>query len=246
MEYITIGKTRLLASRTAFDTRALFASCKVQTEDELLQAQKLVQSAYNGGINLFDIDTYLAQSNTSALAKVLKPLRKHSLISLHSNAINAKQLKQDITCTCELFESDHIDILHIESNDGVPKLEQENGVYKELSDAKNAGRVQCISYKANTYIEALDAILSGLYDAINYPLCVNDNDDAIKIIKMCEQTETGFFASRAFTNALSQVDTLESAFAFIRQFENVIPLWQFESEEMLKTVLALEAQEVLV
>ena len=69
-----------------------------------------------------------------------------------------------------------------------------------------------------------EAIETGLYDTVQYPLSALATDADLKAIQECRKHDIGFIAMKALAGGLLTNAAL--AFAFLRQYENVVPIWE--------------------
>ena len=129
MEYVTLGKTKLLVSRTSF------GALPIQRITDYKEAAELIQQAYDGGINFFD--TARADSDSEKkLGIALKDIRKNVIISTKTAAKNAQALNEDLEKSLSELNTDYIDIYQLHNPQTVPKAGQPDGIYEALQKAK--------------------------------------------------------------------------------------------------------------
>ena len=86
---------------------------------------------------------------------------------------------------------------------------------------------------------ARQAALSGLYDTVQFPLSAISSDEDLQLIEICREQNVGLIAMKALCGGL--FTDVPAAFAFLRQYENVVPIWGMQRESELDDLLALEA-----
>ena len=110
-----------------------------------------------------------------------------------------------------------------------------DGIYQTLKNLKEAGKVRAIGLVTQDLDIAEKAINSGLYDTIQFPFSMLSTDETIALVKLCEDSDVGFIAMQPLCGGV--VDNIPLAVGFLKQFENVIPLWGARTEEELEQIL---------
>lgn len=232
MEYVTLGKTKLLVSRTSF------GALPIQRINDYREAAELIQQAYDGGINFFDTARAYSDSEKK-LGIALKDIRKNVIISTKTAAKNAQALNVDLEKSLAELNTDYIDIYQLHNPQTVPKAGQPDGIYEALQKAKKDGKIRFIGITNHSRIQALDAALSGLYDTVQYPFSMLSSQEEIDLVKFCDQLNIGFIAMKALCGGL--LTNIPHAFGFLRQYENVVPIWGIQKKEELSQILYFEA-----
>ncbi|MCM1321885.1 MAG: aldo/keto reductase [Bacteroides sp.] len=231
MEYLALGKTDLLVSRSAFGTSKLQALA----DDD---AVHVLQCAYDGGINFFDAGLCRGGC-ASILGSAFYGIRREIFFSAASSAAVPSELTKDIDSCLEQLRSDYVDLFQIYAAADMPEKGGADGIYDALSAAKKAGKVHHIGIFTETLEVAERALKSGLYETICYPFDIYSSDRECDLAKMCRQTETGFIAAETAHKKCGA--NIPLVFGFIRQFENVVPLWTIQSEDDAQQILYFEA-----
>ena len=86
---------------------------------------------------------------------------------------------------------------------------------------------------------ALMAAESGLYDTVQYPLSALSAPRDLEVIELCRRHDLGLIAMKALCGGL--LTDIPAAFASLRQYENVVPIWGIQRMEELEQILALDA-----
>ena len=89
MEYVALGKSNLLVSRTAFGAMGLE---KIDSPDT---AYQMIRMAYDDGVNFFDTSTATPESERR-LGKALADVRENVFIATKSSPRNGGELAIDI------------------------------------------------------------------------------------------------------------------------------------------------------
>jgi len=85
---------------------------------------------------------------------------------------------------------------------------------------------------------AKEAVLSGWYDTVQFPLNSLSSPADLELIPLCAERGIGLIAMKALSGGL--ITNAAAAFAFLRQYDNVLPIWGIQREEELDEFLALE------
>lgn len=231
MEYTALGKTDFLISRTAF------GALPIQRIKDKAEAIALVRFAYDSGINFFDTArTYTDSEEKIGLA--MDEIRKDVIIATKSAARNANDLLKDLETSLRALQTDYIDLYQLHNPSFVPQPDGQDGLYNTLLEAKKAGKIRAIGITNHSRSTAISAVESGLYDTIQFPFSYLSGDADIALAKLCADKEIGFIAMKALAGGL--ISNIPAAFAWMRQFENVIPIWGVQSKKELQDFLNLE------
>ncbi len=231
MEYVALGKSGLIVSRTAF------GALPVQRVSDMSEAVSLIRGAYDGGINFFDTARAYTDSEDK-LGKAFAKIRKDVVIATKSAARTSEALMRDLETSLDCLMTDYIDLYQLHNPSFIPVPGGADGLYDALAAAKSAGKIRAFGVTNHSRALAREAAESGLYDAIQYPFsCLSDSLDE-DLARECVERDVGFIAMKALAGGL--IANVRGAFAWIRQFENVVPIWGIQRKEELAEFLALE------
>jgi len=162
MEYIALGKTGFMVSRTAF------GALPIQRVAETAEAVSLIRSAYDSGINFFDT----ARSYTDSEEKIglaMDEIRKDVFIATKTPARNGKDLLRDLETSLKALQTDYIDLYQLHNPSFVPQPDGEDGLYNTLLDAKKEGKIRSFGITNHSRALTLSAVESGLYETVQFP-----------------------------------------------------------------------------
>ncbi|MBO4320857.1 MAG: aldo/keto reductase [Treponema sp.] len=235
MEYIALGKTNLLVSKTAFGAMSL--DCKEieslgEKAEETVAA--MVRQAYDGGINFFDVSRSKPLCE-KRLGAALHDIRKNVVLATKSQAQTASDLRNDIQESLNALNTDVIDLYQFDSLSIVPLKDGPDGLYNEMLRLKDKGSIRHIGYSTDSYELATQAIESGLYDVVQFPFNMLTDKACHELVESCEKTETGCLASQPLCGGL--VSNIPLAYGFFTQFETVVPLWGVHTQDELHQIL---------
>ena len=220
----------MLVSRSSFGALPIQ---RVSFED----AKKLLLVAYANGMNFFDTARMYTDSEQK-IAYALKPYRKNIIIATKTHALDTKTFYEHLEQSLKDLQTDYIDIYQLHHPKQMPDPKNDQGLYRALVRAKDKGMVRFIGVSSHRQDIAKGTISSDLYDTLQYPLNSLSNDDDVKIAQSCKPNNVGFIAMKAMSGGL--LINARATFAFLRQYDHVVPIWGAQRESELKEILELE------
>ncbi|MBZ9622020.1 aldo/keto reductase [Clostridium sp. FP2] len=230
MDKIKLGRTNLMVTRSGFGALPVQ---RVSFEE----AKKILRKAYDNGINFFDTARAYSDSEEK-IGYSLADVRNKIIIATKSHANDRKTLLEHLQISLKNLKTDYVDILQLHNPDILPNPEDPEGVYAGLLEAKKRGLVRFIGITNHKIKNAMDAASSGLYDTIQFPLSSLSADIDLSLIKECSERNVGLIAMKALSGGL--ITNAASAFSFLRQFDNVVPIWGIQRETELDEFISLE------
>lgn len=230
MDKIRLGRTNLMVTRSGFGALPIQ---RISFEE----TKKILLKAYDNGINFFD--TARAYSNSEEkIGYALSDIRKNIIIATKSHAEDKKTLFEHLETSLRNLKTDYVDILQLHNPGKLPDPNDPNGLYAGLLEAKKKGMIRFIGITNHKINTALEAAASGLYDTIQFPLSSLSADLDLNLIEECMKKDIGVIAMKALSGGL--ITNAASTFAFLRQFDNVVPIWGIQRESELDEFIFLE------
>ena len=230
MKKIRLGKTELMVGASSFGALPVQ---RLSTED----ACKLLRKAYELGMNYFDT----AHSYTDSEEKIglaLSDVRKDIIISTKSPAKEKKTLLEQVQMSLERMKTDYIDILQLHNPDVLPDPEDPDSTYGGLLEAKKKGWVRHIGITNHSLARAVAAVKSGKYETIQYPFSSLATDEEVELTRLAKQEDVGFIAMKGLSGGL--ITNAATTFSFIKQYDNVVPIWGIQRESELLEFIEME------
>ena len=230
MEKMRLGRTNLIISRTSFGALPIQ---RVPMED----AKILLQKAFDSGINFYDT----ARMYTDSEEKIglgLSKYRHNIILATKSFFRTGEELMKDIELSLKLLKTDYIDIYQSHFCKTLPLPDDGTQVYETFLKAREQGKIKFIGVTTHDVNVAIQGATSGLYDTVQYPLsCLSVQRD-LDIIPICKEHDVGLIAMKAMSGGL--IRNTRGAFAFLRAYENVVPIWGIQSIEELEEWISYE------
>ena len=229
MNKVRLGRTDLYVTKTAF------GALPVQRRT-VEDGAKLLRKAYESGINFFDT----ARAYTDSEEKIglaLSDVRENIIIATKSGAKTGEALLKDLETSLKNLKTDYIDIYQFHNPNFVPKPGGEDGLYDAALKAKAEGKIRHIGITNHSAERAKEAVLSGLYETVQYPFSLISDENEIELVNLCKEHDVGFICMKALCGGL--ITDIEAAFAFVYHYENAVPIFGIQKEEELLEFLEL-------
>lgn len=228
MEYNRLGKTNLLISRVAF------GSLRLSNIADADSAAKIVRSAYEDGINFFDVSGKFPECE-KLLGDALYDIRKNVFISTTTDAKTFLEIQNDLENSLMNLHCDFVDLYQFETESFLPVLGGSDKIYDTLNNLKENGKIHHLGIVTTNLDIAKKAVISDLYETLQFPFSMLSSEDTVELVKLCEEHDVGFIAMQPLCGGV--VQNIPLAFGFLHQFESVIPIWGIESQEEMKQIM---------
>ena len=232
MEKIRLGRTELLVTKTAFGALPIQRLTKPD-------AAKLVRRAFEAGINYFDTANMYSDSEEK-LSLALKDVREQVIISTKSAATDKKGAMAHIENS--LRHLGYIDLFQFHNPAQLPDISDPDGAFAAALEMKEKGYIRHIGITNHRHHIAKAAIESGNFETLQFPFCHLATDVDMELVELCKQTDMGFIAMKGLSGGL--LTNAEACYAFMQQYENVVPIWGIQREEELDQWLDITARNV--
>jgi len=230
MDKIRLGRTNLMVSRSSFGALPI----QRVSFDE---AKRILLTAYENGMNFFDTARSYSDSEEK-IAYALGPVRKNIIIATKTLAKDAATLNEQLAKSLNTLKTDYIDIYQLHNPPKMPGSEDADGLYAALVKAREKGWVRFVGISSHRQDVSTAALETGLYDTLQYPLNCLSSDEDVRICQLAKQLNVGFIAMKAMSGGL--LLNARAAFAYLRQFDHVVPIWGVQRESELAEIMDLE------
>ena len=228
MDYIRLGKTKLLISRVAFG--AMGPKDAGSDEDAAL----LVRKAYESGINFFDTSRKTPESE-KLLGDALYDIRRNVFLSTTTASKTVSEITNDLEQSLMTLHCDTVDLYQMETEVFLPVSGGEDKIYDTFIKFKNENKIKNIGIVTTNLDTAKKAVMSDLYDTIQFPFSMLSSEETVELVKMSEEHDVGFIAMQPLCGGL--VENIPLAFGFLHQFESVIPIWGVKTQEEFEQIM---------
>ncbi len=209
MVKVTLGNTGITVEKNAFGALPIQ---RISTQE----AVKLLRKAYDRGVTFFDTARFYTDSEEK-LGEAFEGMREKVYIATKTGATDAEGFWKDIHTSLKNLRTDYIDIYQFHNPAFCPKPGDGSGLYEAMLEAREKGMV-------------------GLYETLQFPFCYLATEKDVELVEKCREAGMGFIAMKALSGGL--ITDSAAAYAFLAQYEHVLPIWGVQREKELDEFLS--------
>lgn len=228
MAEVTLGRTGIRVNKNGFGALPIQ---RVGAEE----AERLLRKAYEGGMRFFDTARFYTDSERK-IGNAFKGMRDKVYIATKTAAVTAEAFRKDLAVSLEELQTDYIDLYQFHNPAFCPKPGDQTGIYEAMLEAREKGMVRHIGITNHRLAVAKEAVESGLYETLQFPFCYLASPQDVELVEACRQADMGFIAMKALSGGL--ITNSAAAYAFLAQYENVLPIWGVQREAELEEFLS--------
>ena len=228
MVQVTLGKTGITVEKNSF------GALPIQRISQG-EAVKLLRKAYDKGVSFFDTARGYTDSEVK-LGEAFDGMREKVYIATKTVAGTGEAFWKDLNTSLKNLRTDYIDIYQFHNPSFCPKPGDGTGLYEAMLEAKEKGMVRHIGITNHRLNIAHEAVESGLYETLQFPFCYLATEKDIELVKKCKEADMGFIAMKALSGGL--ITNSAAAYAFLAQYDNVLPIWGVQRESELDEFLS--------
>lgn len=228
MAKVTLGNTGITVEKNSFGALPIQRISK----DE---AVRLLRKAYDHGITFYDTARYYTDSEEK-VGEAFRGMREKVFIATKTGAADAESFWKELHISLEKLQTDYIDIYQFHNPAFCPKPGDGTGLYEAMLEAREKGMIRHIGITNHRLNVAHEAIESGLYETLQFPFCYLATEKDIALVEECKKAGMGFIAMKALSGGL--ITNSAAAYAFLAQYDNVLPIWGVQREGELDEFLS--------
>lgn len=229
-----LGKTNLEINKNGFGALPI-QRCSMD------EAVEILKKAYDEGINFYDTAHFYTDSEEK-MGKAFEDIPRENIYLVSKTAAETPEVFwSDLKTSLESLKTDYLDLYQFHNISFVPK--EDDDVYKAMLEAKEKGMIRHIGITTHKITFAHEAIESGLYETLQYPFSYLSGEEEIELVEKCKDLDVGFIAMKAMGGGL--IKNSKASFAYINQFDNVLPIWGIQKLEELDEFLSYNDTTVL-
>ena len=226
MEKIVLGSTGIAATRSGFGALPIQRLSKEA-------AAVLLYRAYEGGINFFDT----ANAYTDSEEKIglgLSKVRGEIFIATKTGSSTPDGFWKHLELSLERMKTDYIDIYQFHNPSAMPSDEMLSCMIK----AKAQGMIRHIGVTAHRLDVARQEVESGAFETLQFPLSALSSEEDLDLVRLCKEKNMGVIGMKGLAGGL--LTSAAPTMAYLRRFDNLVPIWGFQRDCELDEVLELE------
>ena len=234
MHKMRLGKTNLEVNKNGF------GALPIQRRD-MADSVEILRTAYENGIDFYDTAHFYTDSEEK-MGNAFEDIDRESIyLASKTAAETPEDFWSDLETSLESLKTDYLDLYQFHNISFVPKEGDE--LFNAMLEAKDKGMVRHIGITTHKITHAHEAIDSGLYETLPYPFSYLSGDEEIELVEKCRQLDVGFIAMKAMGGGL--IKNSKASFAFLNQFDNVLPIWGIQKLEELNEFLSYDDNTIL-
>jgi len=229
-----LGKTNLEVNKNGFGALPI-QRCTMQ------EAVKILKKAYDNGIDFYDTAHFYTDSEEK-MGNAFKDIPREKIyIASKTAAETPEDFWSDLETSLKSLKTDYLDLYQFHNISFVPKKDDE--LFKAMLEAKEKGMIRHIGITTHKITFAHEAIENGLYETLQYPFSYLSGEEEIELVEKCKKFDVGFIAMKAMGGGL--ITNSKASFAFLNQFDNVLPIWGVQKISELDEFLSYDSTTVL-
>ena len=230
MTQVTLGSTGITVPKNGFGALPIQRISK----DE---AVRLLRRAYDGGIRFFDTARAYTDSEEK-LGAAFAGMRDKIFIATKIYRFTVEAFWEDLHTSLRTLGTDHVDLYQFHNPDFCPKPGDGSGLYEAMLEAKAQGKILHIGITNHRLSVAQEAIDSGLYETLQFPFSYLATEKELALVEGCKAKNMGFIAMKALAGGT--ITNSAAAYAYLAQFDNVLPIWGVQRERELEEFLSYQ------
>ncbi len=228
-----LGKTNLEVNKNGF------GALPIQRRNEK-DSIEILKKAYDNGIDFYDTARFYTDSEEK-LGKAFEDVRENIYIATKTGSETSEEFWGDLETSLNNLRTEYVDLYQFHNISFCPKEDDE--LYQAMLEAKTQGLVKHIGITTHKITHAHEALDSGLYETLQYPFSYLSGSEELQLVERCKDLDIGFIAMKAMGGGL--IKNSKASFAYINQFDNVLPIWGIQKIEELDEFLSYDKNTVL-
>ena len=224
MKHIILGSTGICTPQNAFGALPMQ---RVSTEEAI----SLVRTAYEGGMRFFDTARSYSDSEEK-LGLAFGEDWNDIVLATKTHSKTPAEFWEHLETSLRLLKRDYIHIYQFHCAGQCYRPNDGTGMYECMLEAKAQGKIRHIGITTHKIGVAEEAIASGLYETLQFPFSYLSTERELALAEKCKEANMGLIAMKALAGGL--ITNAPAAFAFISQYENVLPIWGIQRPKELE------------
>lgn len=228
MVNVTLGSTGICVNKNGFGALPIQRISKDA-------AVSLVRRAYDGGMRFFDTARFYTDSEEK-LGEAFAGIRGQIFLATKTAALTEEEFWKDLEVSLGNLKTEYVDLYQFHNPPFCPRPGDGSGLYEAMQEAKKQGKVRHIGITNHRLQVAHEAIDSGLYETLQFPFCYLSTEHELELVEKCRAANMGFLAMKGLSGGL--LTNSAAAYAYMSQFEHVLPIWGIQRENELDEFLS--------
>jgi aryl-alcohol dehydrogenase-like predicted oxidoreductase len=239
MRYRVLGKTGLVVSEVGFGAIPIIRL----SFDE---AVRVLHRALDRGVTFYDT-AHMYVDSEEKIGQAFDGLRQRVVLASKTLKRDRRGAREDLELSLRRLRTDYLDLyqLHMVSQEtDFQTIIGPNGALETVVEAQKQGLIRRLGVTSHSLEMAIRLVQTGLFSTIQFPFNFVEEVAAEQLHPLARERGLGVLAMKPFCGGL--VENARVAFAFLRQFPEVIPLAGWDSEARVDEVMDLYETENVV
>jgi aryl-alcohol dehydrogenase-like predicted oxidoreductase len=230
MKLVRLGRSELMVPQLGF------GALPIQRVSSPA-AERILREAYDRGVRFFDTARMYSDSEEK-IGRALADVRPSLVLATKTTATDRATARSHLTASLRNLKTDYLDLVQLHNPEALPDPDDENSALAALREARAEGLVRYIGLTNHRLDVASAGVRSGWFDTVQFPLSYISTEKELALVELCREHDIGLIAMKALSGGLLR--NVKAAFAFLRRFGNVVPIWGIQSEAELQEFLSYE------
>lgn len=193
-------------------------------------AASLLRRAYDGGMRFFDTARDYSDSEEK-IGLAFNGRLDGMILATKTAAKTPEKFWEDLNLSLKLLKVSYLDIYQFHCATQCYRPNDGSGMYEAMLEAKERGLIRHIGITTHRIGVAEEAIESGLYETLQFPFSYLSSERELALAERCKKQNMLLIAMKALAGGL--ISNANAAFAFVSQYDNVMPIWGIQREREL-------------
>ncbi len=224
MQYLPLGQTGLTVSEVGFGGIPII---RLSSDD----AQRVVRRAFDRGMTFFDTANAYHDSEDK-IGRALEGHRDEVVLASKTMRRTPAEALEQLEQSLRMLRTDHLDLYQphqVSQEADWEALTRPGGIADTLSAAKEQGKIRVLGVTSHSLDMAVRLAESGLFGTIQFPFNFIETDAAERLHPLARRLGLGIIVMKPFAGGV--IADAASAFAFLRQYPDAIPIPGLDSVE---------------
>ncbi len=215
MEKIRLGKTEMMVAGLGFGGIPIQ---RVPEEEAIAVVHKCLEL----GINFLDTANGYTTSE-ERIGKAIKGKREGIFLATKSLTRTREDIEKHLKLSLERLGVDYLDLYQFHNISDAKALEtvlDPDGPRGAVEGAKRAGLVKHIGITSHQIDIAKDAVKTGLFETLMFPLNFMSYEGKEELLSLCKQHDVGFIAMKPLAGGM--IDNAAIAIKYLLQFPDIV------------------------
>ena len=233
MKTVVLGKSGLVATKPSL-------GCLPLQRCDKDYAVKLLRAAYEGGIRFYDTANAYTDSEEK-IGLALSDVRSDIIIATKSAARDRAGVLAHIENSLRMMKTDYIDLFQFHQVPAVPDPNDSEGAYAGALEAKKRGWIGHIGVTTHRVQVAEECIASGLFETVQFPFSYISAERDLALAAKAKEANVGYIAMKGLAGGM--LTNVRACQAFMKQYDNVVPIWGVQKLEQLEQWLQVAEED---